>query len=119
MQDSLNAFMSLGKPAWREARQTLTRLLSKDEGRLRDDEALRQAAIIPQVCAHTNTLRPWLEMCQLHPDVMQLNFYCASHVHASLQVFPGLTRASGLTGTYQGLSQEQKRVSAPCCSLMW
>jgi fumarylacetoacetase len=48
-ETSLNAFMALGKPAWQEARQTLTRLLSKDEGRLRDDEALRQAAIIPQV----------------------------------------------------------------------
>lgn len=52
VQGSLNAFMALGKPAWLEARQTLTRLLSTDEGRLRDDAALRQAAIIPQVgCA--------------------------------------------------------------------
>lgn len=49
MQDTLNGFMSLGRPAWQEARQTLTRLLSKDEGRLRDDADLRQAAIIPQV----------------------------------------------------------------------
>jgi hypothetical protein len=49
LQGSLNAFMALGKPAWQEARQTLTRLLSNDEGRLRDDAALRQAAIIPQV----------------------------------------------------------------------
>lgn len=49
-QDTLNAFMALGKPAWQEARATLTRLLSKGEGRLRDDAALRQAAIIPQVC---------------------------------------------------------------------
>jgi len=48
-QDSLNAFMALGKPAWQEARATLTRLLSKDEGQLRDNAALRQAAIIPQV----------------------------------------------------------------------
>eukprot|EP00775_Hariotina_reticulata_P010267 gene10267-10426_t len=47
-QGVLNDFMSLGRPAWREARQTLTRLLSSSEGRLRDDAALRQAAIIPQ-----------------------------------------------------------------------
>lgn len=45
----MNAFMALGKPAWQEARQTLTHLLSTAEGRLRDDAALRQAAIIPQV----------------------------------------------------------------------
>jgi hypothetical protein len=51
-QESLNAFMALGKPAWQEARATLTRLLSKAEGRLRDDAALRQAAIIPQVRRH-------------------------------------------------------------------
>lgn len=49
VQDSLNAFMALGKPAWQEARATLTRLLSKDEGQLRDNAAIRQAAIIPQV----------------------------------------------------------------------
>lgn len=49
VQGSLNAFMALGKPAWQEARQTLSRLLSTAEGRLRDDAALRQAAIIPQV----------------------------------------------------------------------
>lgn len=49
LQGFLNAFLALGKPAWQEARQTLTRLLSKNEGRLRDDAALRQAAIIPQV----------------------------------------------------------------------
>lgn len=48
--------MALGKPAWQEARQTLTRLLSKDEGRLRDDAALRQAAIIPRVItSHCST----------------------------------------------------------------
>ncbi len=44
-EDSLNAFMELGRPAWREARATLTRLLRADEPRLRDDEGLRDAAL--------------------------------------------------------------------------
>ena len=44
---SLNAFMALGKPAWTEVRSTLTRLLSHDEPTLRDDAALRNAALVP------------------------------------------------------------------------
>jgi fumarylacetoacetase len=44
---NLNAFMALGRPAWREVRSKLTRLLSHDEPTLRDDEALRQAALVP------------------------------------------------------------------------
>jgi fumarylacetoacetase len=47
-QGTLNEFMSLGKPAWQEARSTLQRLLSKQEGVLRDDSALRSAAIVPE-----------------------------------------------------------------------
>lgn len=50
-QATLNEFMSLGKPAWQEARATLTRLLSSSEGVLRDNEALRREAIMPQVHA--------------------------------------------------------------------
>ncbi|WIA08932.1 hypothetical protein OEZ85_008349 [Tetradesmus obliquus] len=45
---TLNGFMGLGKPAWQEARSTLTRLLSSGEGLLRDNVALREAAIVPQ-----------------------------------------------------------------------
>ncbi len=48
-QASLNAFMALGRPAWREARAALTRLLSQGEGALRDDAALRKQAIIAMV----------------------------------------------------------------------
>jgi fumarylacetoacetase len=44
---NLNAFMALGRPAWQEVRSKLTRLLSHDEPTLRDDEALRQAALVP------------------------------------------------------------------------
>eukprot|EP01102_Stenamoeba_stenopodia_P012899 TRINITY_DN4112_c0_g1_i1.p1 TRINITY_DN4112_c0_g1~~TRINITY_DN4112_c0_g1_i1.p1 ORF type:complete len:227 (+),score=43.42 TRINITY_DN4112_c0_g1_i1:78-758(+) len=45
----LNSFMELGKEAWKEARATLTRLLSADEpSALRDDSALRAKALIPQ-----------------------------------------------------------------------
>ncbi len=51
LQASLNSFMALGRPAWREARASLLRLLSKDEGALRDNAAVRQEAIIPTVSA--------------------------------------------------------------------
>lgn len=40
--------MALGKAAWTEARQTLQSLLSIDNQTLRDDQALRAEAIIPQ-----------------------------------------------------------------------
>jgi 2-keto-4-pentenoate hydratase/2-oxohepta-3-ene-1,7-dioic acid hydratase in catechol pathway len=40
--------MGLGKAAWSEARKTITRLLSADEARLRDDADLRAAALIAQ-----------------------------------------------------------------------
>ena len=46
-EPTLNAFMALGQPAWREARQTLTRLLRRDEPTLRDDSGLRDAAFHP------------------------------------------------------------------------
>ncbi|KAJ3237032.1 hypothetical protein HDU81_010035 [Chytriomyces hyalinus] len=46
-QTSLNAFMRLGRPSWREARSTLQTLLSKGTAsRLRDDAAFRAAAIV-------------------------------------------------------------------------
>lgn len=45
-QDStLNYFMSLGKPAWMEARQTLQHLLSEETPTLRDDEMLRDRVL--------------------------------------------------------------------------
>lgn len=47
-QSSLNAFMALGKPAWREVRAIIRRLLSAEEPTLRDNHALREAALIPQ-----------------------------------------------------------------------
>jgi fumarylacetoacetase len=43
-QDSLNSFLSLGRPAWRAVRETLQRLLSADNPDLRDDAALRERA---------------------------------------------------------------------------
>ncbi len=47
-QDStLNFFMGLGKPAWQEARQTLTDLLDKDNPTLRDDDLLRSRVFVP------------------------------------------------------------------------
>ena len=47
-QDStLNYFMSLGKPAWTEARNTLQSLLSHDNPVLRDDKLLRDQVFSP------------------------------------------------------------------------
>jgi fumarylacetoacetase len=47
-QQTLNAFMALGPEAWREARSRLTQLLRADEPTLRDDAAVRKAALHPQ-----------------------------------------------------------------------
>eukprot|EP00794_Sanderia_malayensis_P017357 gene17357-19091_t len=47
-QPSLNAFMNLGKESWTEARQTLQRILSADEGVLRDDAEMRKRCLFPQ-----------------------------------------------------------------------
>jgi fumarylacetoacetase len=47
-QPTLNAFMALGKPAWREARSRLIQLLRADEPTLRDDSAVRKAAFHPR-----------------------------------------------------------------------
>uniref|UniRef100_A0A6S8JSU9 Fumarylacetoacetase n=1 Tax=Dunaliella tertiolecta TaxID=3047 RepID=A0A6S8JSU9_DUNTE len=46
-QSSLNQLMGLGRPWWQEARASLQRLLSAQEGVIRDDQRLRQQAIIP------------------------------------------------------------------------
>jgi fumarylacetoacetase len=46
-EPSLNTFMALGRPAWREARARVSRLLSADEPVLRDDTALRARALVP------------------------------------------------------------------------
>jgi fumarylacetoacetase len=43
----LNAFMALGRTAWRQARVALSRLLRHDEPALRDNAALRERALIP------------------------------------------------------------------------
>jgi fumarylacetoacetase len=44
---SLNAFMALGRPAWREARTRISTLLRAEEPALRDDRPLRDRALIP------------------------------------------------------------------------
>ena len=40
-EDSLNAFLSLGQPAWRKAREIVQNLLSSETPTLRDDAKLR------------------------------------------------------------------------------
>jgi fumarylacetoacetase len=44
---TLNAFMALGRAAWSEARERIQDLLSADEPTLRDNDALREFALIP------------------------------------------------------------------------
>jgi fumarylacetoacetase len=44
---ALNAFLALGRPAWREARTTISRLLSAGEPALRDNAGLRGRALLP------------------------------------------------------------------------
>ena len=46
-EPTLNAFLSMGKPAWREARRRVGELLSRDEPAIRDDAAVRDAALVP------------------------------------------------------------------------
>ena len=41
-QDSLNAFLALGRPAWRRTREVLQRLLAADTPTLRDDSKLHE-----------------------------------------------------------------------------
>jgi fumarylacetoacetase len=45
-QPSLNAFMALGRPVWKETRAVLQNLLSADNPKLRD-HALRETALLP------------------------------------------------------------------------
>jgi fumarylacetoacetase len=46
-EPGLNAFLSMGRPAWREARSRITELLGHAEPTLRDDAGLRDAALLP------------------------------------------------------------------------
>jgi len=46
-EPTLNRFMAMGPAAWREARQAITGLLRHDQPTLRDDPALRDAALHP------------------------------------------------------------------------
>ncbi|XP_022868290.1 fumarylacetoacetase [Olea europaea var. sylvestris] len=48
-QVNLNKFVGLGRPAWKEARVTLQKLLSATEPTLRDNPSLRQKALVPVV----------------------------------------------------------------------
>ena len=44
---SLNGFIALGRPIWREMRTCISELLRHDNPRLRDDQRLRARALIP------------------------------------------------------------------------
>src|SRR3982074_1460028 len=47
-QDSLNAFLALGRPAWRKAREILQDILAAETPTLRNDAALRQRMFYAQ-----------------------------------------------------------------------
>ncbi|XVF75241.1 hypothetical protein PTKIN_Ptkin13bG0171600 [Pterospermum kingtungense] len=47
LQPTLNKFLALGRPAWKEARATLQKLLSSSEPTLRDNAELRQKSLVP------------------------------------------------------------------------
>jgi fumarylacetoacetase len=47
-QPSLNTLMALGRPAWREARSRIARLLDADEPMLRDNLPLRSRLLFPR-----------------------------------------------------------------------
>ncbi|XP_039142331.1 fumarylacetoacetase [Dioscorea cayenensis subsp. rotundata] len=47
LESSLNLFLGMGRPAWKEARLTIQRLLSADEPTLRDNASLRKKALLP------------------------------------------------------------------------
>jgi hypothetical protein len=50
-QPVLNAFMSLGRPAWKALRAAVTSLLSADNATIRDNQELRDAVLIKLVCS--------------------------------------------------------------------
>ncbi|KAL5574797.1 hypothetical protein UlMin_016496 [Ulmus minor] len=47
LEPNLNKFLALGRPAWKEARSSLQKLLSATEPTLRDNANLRQKALVP------------------------------------------------------------------------
>ncbi|KAK2717353.1 hypothetical protein QYM36_006217 [Artemia franciscana] len=47
-EKTLNNFIALGRPAWKEARTYLRSLLDKENGTLRDDLCLRERALVRQ-----------------------------------------------------------------------
>jgi fumarylacetoacetase len=46
-EPTLNSFMALGNTKWSAVRAAIERLLSSEEGTLRDNEAVRQQALVP------------------------------------------------------------------------
>ncbi|KAG0449039.1 hypothetical protein HPP92_027522 [Vanilla planifolia] len=46
-QPSLNLFLELGRPAWKEARATIQKLLSVDDSTLQEDASLRKKSLLP------------------------------------------------------------------------
>jgi fumarylacetoacetase len=47
-QETLNAFMALGRPSWREVRTTIQKLITSGTSPLENDSALRSKILIPR-----------------------------------------------------------------------
>ncbi|KAK9268261.1 hypothetical protein L1049_010704 [Liquidambar formosana] len=52
-QPNLNKFLAMGRPAWKEARATIQKLLSSTEPALRDNASLRQKSLVPMGTTRT------------------------------------------------------------------
>ena len=72
-EPTLNAFMSMGRKAWKETRAVVSELLSKENGKLRDDNDLKNKVLIPM---------DEVEM-QLPVDVGDYTDFYSSREHAS------------------------------------
>lgn len=55
-ESTLNRFMAAGRPVWRDARETISELLSADNPTLRDNQTLRDAVLVPM--EHTEMQMP-------------------------------------------------------------
>jgi len=72
-EPTLNAFMSMGRKAWKDTRSVISKLLSKENGELRDNDDLKNKALIPM---------EEVEM-QLPVDVGDYTDFYSSREHAS------------------------------------
>ena len=59
-EPTLNAFMSMGRKAWKETRLVISKLLSQENGDLRDNDELRSKVLIPMLSKRRDI---WILTC--------------------------------------------------------